>query len=182
MSKLVKELITEELKSRYHDTSNALWFEMVGVDGITTNAFRRDVRSHQMRLEVVRTSLFRQACEGGPMSVLAEKLNGPSVLLTGGESAIDCARLLKEWDTKFPKETVRLRGALLEGEFIDEQGVQDLHKMPSKQDLQGQLVAIIVSPASRLASCMTAPAGNIAGCLKTIIEKLEKGEPLKQSA
>ncbi len=184
MSKLVKELITKELASRYGDVNNAVWVEMVGIDGIITNQFRRGLREAEMRLEVVKNSLFRQAVGDGPLGRLAEALEGPAALITGGESAVDVAKLLEEWMPKFPKKTTfRMRAAVLEGEFLDEEAVKDLAKMPSKTDLQARIVGIALSPGGNVVSAVLSGGSNIAGCVKALIEKLENGEEVqKQSA
>ncbi len=97
MSKPVKEMIVRDLESRYGQQNNAVWVELVGVDGITTNAFRRDLRARQMRLEVVKTSLFKRACRNGPLAALAAVLDGPAAVITGGESAVDIAKFLETW-------------------------------------------------------------------------------------
>ena len=173
MSKPVKEMITRELASRYAETSNAVWVEIVGVDGITTNALRRELRSRQMRLEVVKTALLHRACAQGPLAQLAAAVEGPAALLTGGTSAIDIAKVLEQWAPKLQKK-LRLRGAVLEGEYLDEARVQSLAAMPTKRDLQGRIVQIMLTPGGRLAGVLLAGGGNIAGCLKTLIGKLEK--------
>lgn len=177
MSKLVKELITKELTARYGTTTDAVWIEMLGVGGVQTNEFRRSLRSKQMRLEIVKTALLRRACASGPMAKLADQLTGPAALVTGGSSAIDVAKLLDEWAPKFPKKSVfRMRAALLEGELIDESQVKDLSKMPSRRDLQGRVASMLLSPGGKLVSALLSPGGNIAGCVKALIEKLEKAE------
>lgn len=175
MSKPVKEMITRELSSRYAEQSNAVWVELLGADGITTNDFRRDLYAHQMRLEVVKTALFKRACAQGPLASLAAAATGPVALVTGGESAIDVAKRLDEWLPKLAKN-LRLRGAVLEGEYLDEVAVKDLSKMPSKRDLQGRIVSIMLSPAGNLIGAALAPGRNLAGCLKALIEKLEKND------
>lgn len=182
MSKLVKDLITKELESRYHSIDNAVWVELLRVDGITTNLFRRDLNERQMRLEVVKTSLLRRAVAGGPLEPLARELEGPAALITGGDSAIEVAKLLQDWKKKFPKGSFRLRGALLEGEFMDEQRVESLHKMPTKQDMQAKLVSIILAPASNVVGAAVGPARRVAGCVKDLADKLEKGEEIKKTA
>lgn len=182
MSKLVKELVAKDLAQRYGDTADAVWVELVGVDGITTNAFRRALRARQMRLEVVKTSLFRQACGTGGLAPLAQRLAGPAALVTGGESAIEIAKLLQEWSPKFPPDAFRLRGAVLEGEFLDGAAAAGLHTMPSKRDLHARIVGIALSPGSKIVGAMLAGGANIAGCLKAMIEKLENGEEIKKSA
>jgi large subunit ribosomal protein L10 len=182
MSKLVKQLITKDLVDRYSEKDNAVWIELVGVDGNTTNAFRRDLRKNEMRMEIVKTSLFRQACADTALAPLANELEGPAAILTGGDSAIEVAKLLDDWAPKFPKESLRLRGALLDGELINEAQVQTLSKMETKGDLQAKLVLITLSPGKNVAGAMLAPGRNIAGCLKAMIGKLEDGETIAKSA
>jgi large subunit ribosomal protein L10 len=129
MSKPVKELVTKELRSRFAELDSALWVELIGADGITTNEFRRDLRSHNIRLELVKNSLFRRACGDGRLAPLAKVLAGPAALVTGGDSLIEVAKVIEGWLPKI--KSLRLRGAMFEGEFFDEQRVAALSKMPS---------------------------------------------------
>jgi large subunit ribosomal protein L10 len=176
MSKLVKELITQELQQRYGKLDSALWVELVGIDGITTNEFRRDLRTRQMRLEIIKTSLFRRAVADGPLQPLARTMAGPAALLTGGESVIEIAKLLEEWRPKLPG--LKLRGAVVEGEFVDERRVDGVASMPTKRDLQARVAATVRAPGAKLAAAILAGGGNIAACVKDLIEKLEKGETI----
>lgn len=178
MSKMVKDYITSELRDRYADLDSALWIEMTGIDGNTNNAFRHDLHKKSIRVEIVKNSLLRRAVADGSLAPLAKKMCGPAALVTGGESIIDVAKVIDEWVPKL-KDKIKLRGAVLEGEYIDEQAVQTLHKMPSKSDLQAKIAGATLSPGSRLSSAILSGGANIAGCLKTIIKKLEDGEEIK---
>lgn len=182
MSKPVKELIANELTTRYQDQTNAVWIELVGVDGNTTNAFRRDLRDRAMRLEIVKTSLFRRACREGPMAQLAGAVEGPAALVTGGETAIEAAKLLAEWAPRFPKNALRLRGALLEGEYLDETRAAGLATMATKTELQARIAGMIITPAGNVIAGIQSGGGNIAGCLKVVIETLEKGEQITRKS
>jgi large subunit ribosomal protein L10 len=175
MSKPVKEMIAHDLASRYADASNAVWIELVGVDGITTNAFRRDLRAKDMHLEVVKTALLKQACAAGPLAKLAAALSGPVALVTGGESAVTVAKVLDEWLPKLPKN-LRVRGAVLDGEYLDESRCKDLSRMPTKADLQARIAQIILTPGGNIVAAALAGGQNIGGILKALIEKLEKAE------
>lgn len=176
MSKPVKEMIAHDLASRYADTSNAVWIELVGVDGITTNAFRRDLRAKDMHLEVVKTALLKRACGAGPLAKLAAALSGPVALVTGGESAVTVAKVLDEWLPKLPKN-LRVRGAVLDGEYLDEQRCKDLSRMPTKADVQSQIAQIILTPGGNIVAAALSGGRNIGGILKALIEKLENAAP-----
>lgn len=174
MSKPVKELVTNELRSRYGELDSALWIELTGADGITTNAFRCDLRSHQMHVEVVKNSLFRRACGQGALAPLAADLTGPAALVIGGESPIDVAKLVEGWMRKIPG--LKLRGAMVEGEYFDGQRVAGLARMPSRAQLRAGIAACLQSPGAGLAAVLLSGGVAIAGCLKTLIEKLEQEE------
>lgn len=177
MSKLIKDMITDELKTRYADCENAVWIEFVGVDGLTTTEFRTDLHKHDMRLEVVKNSLLRRAVEGGPLSKLAAKLQGPAALLTGGESPVAIAKLLEDvWMGKI--QSLKLRGALIDGELIDENAIDQLSKMPTKADLQAKVALCILTPGKKIAGAIQSPGAKIAACVKEVISKLEKGETI----
>jgi large subunit ribosomal protein L10 len=174
MSKPVKELVTNELRSRYGEFDSALWIELTRTDGATTNAFRRDLRAHEMQMQVVKNSLFRRACGQSALAPLAADLAGPAALVTGGESPIDVAKLVEGWMPKIPG--LKLRGAMVEGEYFDVHRVAGLAKMPSKAQLRAGIAACLRSPGANLAAAILSGGSAIAGCLKTLIGKLEKEE------
>lgn len=181
MSKLVKDMITKELQLRYAQLNSALWLEVIGVDGVATNKLRGELRARQMRIEVVKNSLFKRAIGDGPLKPLADALGGPAAIVTGGDSLIDVAKLIEEW---LPKaKGLKLKGAVLEGEWLDESRVVGLSKMPTKRDLQAKVAAIILSPGANVAGAIDSVGGRLAGALKTLVEQLEAGEEIKaQSA
>ncbi|MEW6250503.1 MAG: 50S ribosomal protein L10 [Planctomycetota bacterium] len=181
MSKPIKQMITANLAERYAAADNAVWVELLGVDGVTTNEFRRALRGRHMHLEVVKTSLFKRACNGRPMARLADRVKGPVALVTGGESAVDIGKLLDEWFGKLAKN-LRVRGALLEGEYLDEQQCKTLSSLPTRVDLQARVVSIVLTPGSRVIGAALGPGRRIAGILKSLIEKLEKAEPAAPTA
>lgn len=161
--------------------TSALWVEMVGVDGMTTNEFRRDLRDKNMRLEVVKSSLFRRAVKDSTLSPLGEMLEGPAAIMTGGDSLIDIAKLIEKWGDRL--KAIKLRGAVLEGEVLDERSVTGLAKMPTKADVQARIIGQALSPGANLVSAMLSGGSNVAGALKTMIKKLEDGEQIvKKSA
>lgn len=179
MSRLVKDLIIKQLKSRYESRDSAVWVEMLGVDGLSTTEFRRSLHNKKMKLEIVKRSLFQKATTDKPLFKLAERLSGPAAIISGGESATDIAKLIEEWMPKIKQ--LKMRGALLDGEYMDETQVQSLSKMPTKRDLQCRVAGVIRSPGANLSAAILSGGGRIAGAIKSMIEKLEKGESIGAS-
>jgi large subunit ribosomal protein L10 len=108
------------------------------------------------------------------MESALELFMGPCVVAYGGDSIVDCAKELSVWTGKV--KAIHIKGAYLEGASLDDKGAQGLSKMPSRVELQGRIIMLAKSPGAKLAGAIRGPAGKIAGCIKTIIEKSEKSE------
>lgn len=173
MSKKVKEMMIKELADRYESVDSALVVNPLGIDGTTSNEMRGDLRSKSIRMEVIRNSLARKAFADTSLSVLAEVLDQSCALITGGDSIVDVAKHVKDWSKKVPE--FQIRGAVVEGSVLDAQQALKLADMPNRQELQGQVVQIINSPGASLAGAIASPGGRIAGCIKTLVERLEEG-------
>jgi len=173
MSKPVKDLITQEYKNKYGELDNACVVSVIGLDAISTNQLRGELRSKNIRLQVVKNSLFRRAFADTVLEPLSKALDGPCALVSGGESVIDLAKILVDLQKTYPK--LDLKMGLMDGdpELID---VKQLAKMKSKDDLMAELAMLISSPARNLAGCLAGPAGRIAGCLKAMVDKEEGSE------
>jgi large subunit ribosomal protein L10 len=175
MSKLIKDMVTSELRTRFGDLDSALWVEFLGVNGLATTSFRKKLAAKKMKMELVKTALFKRAVDGTKLARLGEAAKGQVALITGGENVIEVAKLVEAEMVTI--KGMKMRAALLEGEFVGDSQIGQLAKMPTKRDLQCRVAAAVKSPGAKLASAILAGGSNIAGCLKALIEKLEKGEP-----
>lgn len=174
MSKKVKGFIQEELRQRYQGTDQCLVVSVRGLSGVENNELRGALLNKDIRLNVVKNSLARRAFADLGLEAASDLFDGPCAVVVGGESIVDAAKVVKEWADKL--EHLAIKGALVEGQVLDEQGAIALSKMPNRRELQGQIVACALSPGSRLAGAIGGPAGYIAGCVKALVEKLESGQ------
>jgi len=173
MSKPVKNLITSEYQGRYHDLTSACVVSVIGLDAISTNRLRGELRAKKISLQVVSNSLLRRACLDGPLAPLAGALEGPCALVIGGESIIDVAKTLVELKKKYP--AIELKKGIFEGD-PDLLDVERLAQMKSRGDLLAEVAMLIASPGRRLAGCIGGPGGRLVGCFKAIADKQEGGE------
>lgn len=177
MSKPVKNLIIDDYKNRVGDYQDALVISLRGVSSNDTNAIRAGLAKKSIRVTVVRNKLFGQAFAGTNLSALNEVLTGANALAYGAESVVDVAREIVELVKKFPG--IELKGAVLDGQlFQGEAGIEALSKFPTREEAIAKDVAIILGPGRKLMASVKGPGAQLAGILKAIEEKLEKGEAI----
>jgi large subunit ribosomal protein L10 len=180
MSKPVKNLIINDYRSRIGDVEDALVIGLRGVSSNDTNAIRSGLAKKSIRVTVVRNKLFGQAFAGTNLAPLSEVLTGANALAYGAESVVDVAREIVELVKKFPG--IELKGAVLDGQlFQGEAGIEALSKFPTRDEAIAKDVAIILGPGRKLMAAVKGPGAQIAGLLKAIEEKLEKGEAIAKA-
>jgi len=177
MSKPVKNMIIEDYKDRFGDTQDALVIGLRGIESNDTNAIRTGLAEKSIRVTVVRNKLFGQAFAGSGMAPLTEILSGANAVAYGAESVVEVAREIVGLLKKYPD--IELKGAVLDGELFEgSAGVERLSKFPTRDEAIAKDVAIVLGPGATLLGAVKGPGSGIAGILKAIEEKLEKGETI----
>ncbi|AQQ71336.1 50S ribosomal protein L10 [Limihaloglobus sulfuriphilus] len=173
MSKYVKGLLQKQFESTFDGVNEFVVLSTVGIDGNTNNELRGSLLEKGVKMTVVRNSLMRHALKELGQDTAAELFDsGQCTVAYGGESVVDVAKMLVDSAKKIKK--IQLKGAFVDGTVVDDKGVVDLSKMPSRAELQAAVVRIAQTPGSNLAGAITGPASYLAGCIKTIIEKAEE--------
>ena len=172
MSKSVKQLLAKELSDKFSGVNEFLVLDITGVDGITTNLLRGELRNKGIKLTMVRNAMMRQAMgilkKDNAMGLFS---TGSCTVAYGGDSVIDVA---KEIEALTKQKPLKITGAYIDGTVLGVDAAHGLSKMKNRVELVGEVVMLINSPARRLASAISSPAGVIAGCIKTLIENAEK--------
>ena len=168
MSKAIKALMTEQLRERYGGMSSACIVDLTGLDVHSQEKLRRNLRTKQARLEVVKNSLARRAFKGGPLDSLGPTLVGPCALVSSSGSLIEVAKLLVAATKDFKK--LKLKQGILDGDPTP-LTVEAISKMRGRGEILGELTMLLRSPGSAIAGCLKSPQSKVAGCLKTMIDK-----------
>lgn len=168
MSKVLKEMITSELKSRYDGVDSACVVELAGMTVIEQEQLRGDLRKNDAEVHVIKNRLAKIAFRGSPLEPLGESLEGPCALVTSSGSVIDIAKTLTAAAKSI--ENLKLKNAIFDGD-ADLMTVAQLSTMKGLTELLGDIASLVSSPGRTIAGCVSSPQGKIAGCLKAIAEK-----------
>jgi len=170
MSKRVKSLVERDIGNRLKDVEAVAVISPRGINAIKNNQIRRKLRAQGLRMTVVKNTLAKRVTAKSKIVGFEKLLEGPSAVIYGKGSMSAVARLLME--EKKADDKIELRGIFFDGEiYVGEKGVEQVSKLPTREEAIGQIVALLLSPGKNLAGAIKGPAGKLAGIVKAIEEK-----------
>ncbi|MEN8127369.1 MAG: 50S ribosomal protein L10 [Planctomycetota bacterium] len=173
MSYFVKSLVQGEYEKKFDGVSEFVVIDTTGISGVDNNILRGQLKEKGIRMTVVKNSLMCLALQKLEMDSAASIFAaGPCTVAYGGDSVVDVAKELVSQAKNI--KAIEFKGAFVDGTAMDGAGVKALSKMPSRAELQGQVAQLVLTPGSNVAGALLGPGGVIAGCVKSLIEKLEK--------
>ena len=161
-----------ELHERFSKASVALVASNLGLTAAEARALRRTVRAAGGEFKVAKHTLGKIAMKETPYAKCDSLLVGPRGLVFGYTDPVAVAKALVDFAEQNAK--LQIDGGAVEGQLIAADGVKAFSKMPSLPALQARIVSQALSPGSRIASSLQAPAQRIAGVVKALITKLEE--------
>jgi large subunit ribosomal protein L10 len=171
MTKEEKNSTIDELAATINGSTH---FYIADIGGLTVeqaNTLRRQCFSRNITLRVVKNTFLRKALErtGKDVSELYPILEGPTSIMLC-EAANDPAKLIKEFRKKNPKPL--LKGAYVqESVYVGDDQLDALVSIKSKNELIGDIVGLLQSPAKNVISGLKASGGKLAGIVKTLQER-----------
>lgn len=180
MSKPVKEMMIQDYVDRIGEHEDALVIGLRGISSNDTNAIRSGLAKKEIRVTIMRNKLFGKAFGETKLAPLSDIMSGASALAYGAESVVDVAREIVDLLKQYPE--MELKGAVLDGLLFEgDAGVKALSKFPTRDEAIAQDVTLVLGPGRKLVGAIKGPGSAIAGIIKSIEEKLEKGEAIAQA-
>lgn len=163
-AKYISELATEL------SASNVFYLADTGeltVDVV--NQLRRRCFNSKVRMRVVKNTLLAKAMdqvEGKNFGDLRTVLTGPTSIMFAEVGNVP-AKLIKEFRKKNDKPL--LKGAYIdEAVFVGDNQLESLASLKSKEEMLGEIIGLLQSPAKNVISGLKNSGGKIAGILKTL--------------
>ena len=177
MSKIIKKMQMDSLKANFDGVRDMVFLSVVGLDAITENKARLDLRKKGIRLQMVKNAIARRVLID--MGFTVEKAwGGATTVAWGGSSISDLAKEMEAFAKKNEK-FVKAKSALADGSEVT---FAQALKMPTRAEAIGRVAQLALSPASRLVGALRGPAGMVASQIKTISEKKEETAPADAAA
>lgn len=173
MTKEQKNEVIEVLKDKFSQYSN---FYITNTESLTVaqvGKLRRVCFDKQVEMKVAKNTLIRKALEAidaERFSEVYDNLHGVTALLFS-ESHKEPALILSAFRTDGKTEKPQLKAAFIDGSvFVGDSQLESLKTLKSKQDLIGEIIGLLQSPAKNVISGLN--AGNkLAGLIKALEER-----------
>lgn len=144
-----------------------------GMPVVVDNGFRKVLNSKGIEYKAVKNTLLKRALDECGVEGLDDHLNGVTSVVFGSTEAPmapakELIALLKE-----EKEIVTVKAISLDGTVMAGDSLEDVSKMPGREELIASIVSIAIGPGANLAGIIAGPGSTIAGQLKALEDKLE---------
>ena len=171
MTREEKSQVIEELTAQLADSTHIYLTDISGLNAGTTSDLRRACFKANVKLAVVKNTLLKKAMEASDREFgeLSSVLKGNTSVMYS-ETGNAPAKLIKNFRKKSDKPL--LKGAFIEeAVYIGDNQLDMLVDIKSKEELIGEIVGLLQSPAKNVISALKSGGGTIAGIIKTLSEK-----------
>jgi large subunit ribosomal protein L10 len=148
----------QEIVERYERSlAKAPHAFLVSYQGIKVNdvtELRARVRAVGGDYEVVKNTLALRAIEGKPLAALSATFTGAIAVVFTESDAVAVAKTLTEFAKTVPQ--IVFRGGIVDGRPIAANEVEQIAKLPSREELIAKLLFLLQSPIARLVRTLSA--------------------------
>lgn len=177
MTREEKAAVIDELSQKFEATP---YFYITNASGMSVeevNQLRRLCFDRGVEYRVIKNTLIRKALETSSTDYTPfdeSVLKGFSGVMFHPESGKVPAQLIKDFRKKSGKDKLKFKGASVDSSlFIGADQIDKLISLKSKQEMLGEVIGLLQSPAKNVLSALLGGGNKLAGILKTLSEKEE---------
>jgi large subunit ribosomal protein L10 len=171
MTREEKSRVIEDLTAQLADSNVVYIADISNLNAETTSNLRRACFKAGIQLNVVKNTLLEKAMEASTNDYgdLPSILKGNTSIMIA-ENGNAPAKIIKEFRKKSDKPL--LKGAYIyQAVFIGDNQLDALVALKSKEEVIGEIIGLLQSPAKNVISALKSGGGKIAGIVKTLSER-----------
>ncbi|HYV95779.1 MAG TPA: 50S ribosomal protein L10 [Chitinophagales bacterium] len=173
MEKAAKKETIEVLTAKFNAATNFYLADASNLTVADVNKLRRLCHKQGVEMRVAKNTLIRKALEatGKQYEGIIEVLHGPTSIMFS-EGASVPAKVIKEF--RKAGERPVLKAAYIDSAiYIGDKSVIDLATLKSKEELVGEIIGLLQSPAKNVISALLSGGQKLSGILKTLEDRKE---------
>lgn len=174
MTREEKAQIIAGLTEKFQQTDHFYITDTSGLSVAQVNKFREMCFNKGVEYRVVKNTLIKKALENleSDYSEMDAALKGFSGIMFINENANVPAKLIKDFKKSDKEQRPKFKAASIQSDiFIGEDQLDVLSKLKSKQELIGEVISLLQSPATNVVSALQSGKNILAGVVKTLSER-----------
>ena len=171
MNRTQKEEQVATLKQTFEESAIVVATHYSGMTMPEMNDLRTRMLEAGASFKVTKNRLTRLALKDTDFESLTDLMTGP-IALAYSTDPVAAAKTTVDFSKD--NEKLVILGGVFNGEALDVDGVKNLAKLPSLDELRAKMVGMINTPATRIAGVLSAPAGQLARVVRAYEAKRDE--------
>ncbi len=178
MRKEDKIELVKDLTKKFKENNIFYLLDASGLTVAQVNSFREKCFKQDVEYKVIKNSFIKKALENQEIDyseiIDGDSLKGFSGLLFAGQSPSGPAKVLKDFRKSLDSDHPSLKVASIESDmFIGDDHLDSLSKLKGKEEIIGDIILLLQSPAKNIISLLKSSENKISGVIKALEDKQE---------
>ncbi|MDR3216918.1 MAG: 50S ribosomal protein L10 [Clostridiaceae bacterium] len=165
----LKKQAVEELKAKILASPSFVLVDYKGLNAFQDNELRVTFRKSGVKFSVIKNRIAKIALNELGYTQYDKDLEGPTAIAFASTDVIAPAKIALDGVKKYVK--IKVKSGMVDGSFIDLDGVKALSELPPKEVLIAKLLGTIQAPISNLVYVLNGTLAGLAICLNKIAEQ-----------
>ncbi len=145
----LKQPIVKEISEMVSGAQGVVLVDHRGLTVEEDTRLRKALREAGVTYKVYKNTMMNFAFKDTEFEALTPHLAGPSAIAVSKDDATAPARILAKFAKGAP--ALELKAGVIEGTYFDEEGVQEIASVPSRDELLSKFLGSIQSPITNFA-------------------------------
>ena len=172
MKRSEKESFVEDFRERLEGTSAIFLTDFTGLDVKSMTVLREELRKNGAEYLVVKNRLVLRALQETELPDLSDWLTGPTGVVLGHSGPVEAAKAITDF-AKSHDDRPAFKVAVLDNAVLEPSRIQELAKLPPREQLLATLAGALQAPLAALAGALEAKLQEMVGLLKALQEERE---------
>lgn len=159
MNRAEKKELIEDVHAKLKAASTMVVTQYRGLTVAEMTDLRRKMRAGGASFKVAKNRLVRLAAKDTNFEAASDMLKGPTAVAFSADP-VAAAKGVVEFAKS--NEKLVIIGGIYDGKVLDVSAIQSLAKLPSLDELRAKIIGMLKTPATRIASVLQAPGGQVA--------------------
>jgi len=169
VGQIFRKGLAENIKQEISGKKGTFLISYSSLNAAQMDSLRKKLKDLNVQVYVSKNRIAQLVLKDLAQEQLAGKVEHQTAFAWTDHDAAAVSKALVDFAKD--NENIHIQGGLIEGAFLQKADVQRLADLPSKEILQAQLLAMIVSPLTRLAGALNAKTRDLLSILKQLSEK-----------